>query len=90
MKYTIVLLSVLLTGCATLFPMPAEFPDSPPELMKKCEDLKKVETNDPVSITDLLKVVVTNYSLYYQCANKVEGWQDWYNKQKKLFEEVSK
>jgi hypothetical protein len=86
MRLFAALFFVLLTGCATTVPVTASFPGSVPELMKQCEDLKKVEVSGPVSITDLLKVVVANYSLYYQCANKVEGWQDWYNEQKKIFE----
>ena len=36
----------------------------------------------------MLKVIVHNYSLYHECATKVEGWQEWYEAQKKIFNEV--
>lgn len=84
MKYLLPLL--LLAGCAsTTVPIAPTFPNATPELMKKCESLKKIE-GDSVAITEMLKVVVHNYSLYYECSTKVDGWQDWYNEQKKIYE----
>ena len=84
MKYLLVLL--LLAGCTTtVVPVKQKFPNATPELMKKCESLKKIE-GDKVAITDMLKVIVQNYSLYYECSTKVDGWQDWYNEQKKIFD----
>ena len=86
MKYLLVLL--LLAGCTTtVVPVKQKFPNATPELMKKCESLKKIE-GDKVAITDMLKVIVQNYSLYYECSTKVDGWQDWYNEQKKIFDNV--
>lgn len=55
--------------------------------MEKCNELKTVQGNK-VSITDMLKIVVENYSMYYECSTKVEGWQEWYVEQKKIFDEV--
>lgn len=83
MKYLLIVL--LLAGCSTTVPVARKFPNSTPELMKQCESLKKIEGNQ-VSITDMLKVVVHNYSLYYECSTKVDGWQEWYNEQKKIFD----
>ncbi len=89
MKYLLIPL-LLLAGCAsTVVPVQQKFPNASPELMKKCESLKKIE-GDKVAITDLLKVVVHNYSLYYECSTKVEGWQEWYNEQKKIYDEAAK
>ena len=85
MKY--LLLILLLAGCSTVVPVKQKFPNATPELMKKCESLKKIE-GDKVAITDMLKVIVQNYSLYYECSTKVDGWQDWYNEQKKIFDSV--
>jgi PBP1b-binding outer membrane lipoprotein LpoB len=88
MRY--LLIALLLAGCAsTPVPVTKKFPNATPELMKKCEDLKKIE-GDKVSITDMLKVVVHNYSLYYECSTKVDGWQEWYAEQKKIHDEASK
>ncbi len=83
------LIALLLAGCSTTVPVQTKFPNPTPELMKQCESLKKVE-GDAVSITDLLKVVVHNYTLYYECSTKVEGWQEWYNEQKKIHEDSAK
>lgn len=88
MKALIVAISFLfITGCSVTTPVKRNFPPAPDALMKQCEDLKLI-AGDKVSITDLLKVVVENYRLHYECANKVEGWTEWYTEQKKIFEDV--
>ena len=85
--FLILLFLVIAAGCSTTVPVKQQFPNATPELMKKCESLRKVE-GDKVAITEMLKVIVHNYSLYYECSTKVDGWQDWYNQQKKIFESV--
>jgi hypothetical protein len=76
-----------LVGCSTTIGVERNFPEPPPELMKKCEKLLSIE-GENVAITDMLKTVVENYKLYYSCSNKVDGWQEWHQEQKKIFEEV--
>lgn len=83
MRYLLIVL--LLAGCTTGVPIKPKFPNATPELMKKCEDLKKLEGNK-IAITDMLKTVVENYTMYYECSAKVDGWQDWYNEQKKIYD----
>jgi len=89
---SIFFVTLFVTGCS-LFKQPVpvvpKFPNATPELMKKCESLKQIE-GDKVSIADMLKVVVNNYTLYYECSTKVDGWQDWYNEQKKIYETIKK
>lgn len=87
MKYFIILVTVLLMGCSTPVPVTPRFPEAPAALKEKCENLKKIE-GDKVAITEMLKVVVHNYALYYECSTRVEGWQEWYDTQKKIFESV--
>jgi hypothetical protein len=82
-------LALLLAGCTTTVAVRSSFPSATPELMKQCDSLKQVE-GDNVSITDMLKVVVYNYTLYYECSTKVDGWQEWYNEQKKIHDAISK
>mgnify|MGYP003339040136 CR=1 FL=1 len=60
-----------------------------PELTKKCEELK-LAVGSTISITDLLKTVVNNYTMYYECSNKVDGWNEWYTKQKEIYEKTRK
>ena len=88
MKYLVLALTVLsLTGCVNV-PVKRKFPDAVPELMQKCEDLRTIPSGDKVAITDMLKTVVENYQLYYICSSKVDGWQEWYTEQKKIFDGV--
>lgn len=87
MKYLIVLVTALLIGCSTAVPVKPKFPEAPQALKDKCESLRKID-GDRVAITEMLKVVIHNYTLYYECSTKVEGWQDWYETQKKIYEGV--
>ena len=41
----------------------------------------------PVTIVDFTKSVVKNYSTYHECAAKYDGWIEWYQIQKKLWNE---
>lgn len=87
MKYVILSLALLVSGCLGTAPIKPKFPDVPVALTERCESLKKVE-GDKVAITEMLKVVVQNYTLYYECSTKVEGWNEWYEGQKKIYESV--
>jgi hypothetical protein len=86
MKYIIILV-MLLAGCSTTVPVQRTFPDVPKPLMVKCPELSTIEGN-AVSISDLLKVVVKNYTSYHQCAITTESWIFWYNSQKSIFDSV--
>jgi PBP1b-binding outer membrane lipoprotein LpoB len=85
MKIAIIALAVFLTACSTTVPVKQKFPDAPPVLMEKCQQLKTV-AEDKGTLREFLKTVIENYSLHYQCADKVQGWQDWYQEQKRIFE----
>jgi hypothetical protein len=87
MKYLAILSVVLLTACTTVVPIKPKFPEAPQVLKDKCEQLRKIE-GDKVAITEMLKVVIHNYTLYYECSTKVEGWQEWYDTQKKIYESI--
>jgi uncharacterized lipoprotein YmbA len=87
MKYIILGLALVLTACSTPVPVSQRFPDVPKALVERCESLRKIE-GDKVAITEMLKVVVQNYGMYYECAAKVDGWNDWYQEQKRIYESV--
>lgn len=89
MKFGALLALVFLGGCSTTVPVARPFPEVPTALQKRCEDLKQVESGKN-SITDVLKVVVENYTLYHECGIRVEGWNDWYAKQREIWEKVDK
>ena len=55
--------------------------------MVACPDLKTI----PIGTTQLSVVVDTvaaNYSQYQLCQTKTNTWVEWYNEQKKIFEDV--
>lgn len=41
-----------------------------------------------VKASELLQTVTDNYSTYYQMRDRLLQWQEWYNKQKAIYEEV--
>ena len=84
--YSIIAL-ILLTGCSTTVPVKMTFPDVPASLQARCNPLKKIE-GEEVTIVDLHKVVVENYTEYHTCAMKIDEWNEWYSTQKKIYESV--
>lgn len=81
--------TLLLTGCFSFFkPVPVErkFPDVPAELKEKCPELKTI--NNTEKLSEVVDVVTSNYGDYNKCRNTVDGWNKWYNDQKKIFESV--
>jgi hypothetical protein len=87
MKLYSLLFVALLSGCSTTVPVVMKFPEAPPSLKQQCQPLKKIE-GESVSIVELHKTVVENYTNYYECSIKVDEWNEWHTKQKKIFEEV--
>lgn len=85
MKYLIVASALLLSGCSTTVPVKQEFPVAPAILLERCPDLMQIDDGKN-SLRDMLKIVIQNYALYYQCAEKTHGWQDWYNQQRKIYD----
>ena len=81
MKTLIILgFSLLLIGCTV--PVKQKFPEAPDTLLAPPKDLKEVPTN--ASSSQVFEVVIENYGMYYETANLLKGWQDWYKIQKKI------
>jgi hypothetical protein len=81
------LVCLLLAGCSTTVPVKRNFPDVPQVLKTPCPELKEVQEGT-VRLSDVLSVVTDNYSQYHECKITVEAWIEWYDQQKKIFEEV--
>lgn len=88
MKKLILIIALAIAGCTTA-PVKQKFPEAPAKLMTKCPNLETLEPST-TALSDLLKVVVKNYSTYYQCAVITDGWQEWYQIQKIISEEANK
>ena len=87
MRYAVLLIAVLLTGCSTAVPVTAKFPEAPGKMAtQRCPDLQKLQDN--ARLSDVSRTVTINYSTYYECAVKADAWQEWYEIQKRIFEGV--
>jgi hypothetical protein len=89
MRYAVLLIAVLLTGCSTAVPVTAKFPEAPGKMAtQRCPDLQKLQDN--ARLSDVSRTVTINYSTYYECAVKADAWQEWYQIQQRIFEGVEK
>lgn len=86
MKLFIILILLGVTGCSTTVPVTQKFPKAPDTLLQQCTPLKELQQDG--SLIDLTKVVVENYTKYYQCSALVEGWQEWHRKQEQIYKEL--
>lgn len=86
MKYIVLLLPLLLTGCFKSIPVKMAFPDAPVEMKTACSALKQVKENAEMS--DVLVTVTTNYAAYHECKNKVDSWIEWHKLQKQISDSV--
>lgn len=86
MKYALLLVAFLITGCSTTVPVKAKFPEIPPVLLESCPELHKL--SEAPKISDISKTITLNYTLYYECAAKHNSTIEWYKTQKQIFESV--
>jgi len=86
MKYLTCILFLLISGCSTVVPVTAKFPEAPEKIQSNCPQLVKLK--DEAKLSDVSKTVILNYSTYYECAVKVESWIEWYNLNKIIFEGI--
>jgi hypothetical protein len=82
-----IILAFLITGCSTTVPVTTRFPDAPALILEKCPPLKTIE-GEKVTVTDFTKIVIQNYTMYYECSEKNNAWTEWYQTQKKVFEGI--
>ena len=86
MKYLTCVLFILISGCSTVVPVTAKFPEVPTKLQAKCPQLEKLK--DEVKLSEVSKTITMNYSTYYECAVKVDSWIEWYQVNKLIFEGI--
>ena len=56
-------------------------------MTEKAPELKPVPA-DKKEFTDLLENVNENYGQYYDVREKYNAWIEWYNTQKRIYEDV--
>ena len=82
----IILFLFLISGCSTTVPVTAKFPEMPTKFMKPCEELQMLQ--DDAKLSDVAKTVTTNYYSYYDCKYKHDAMVEWYEIQKKIYEDI--
>ena len=85
MNRLILIVLIMLSGCTSVPVMP-KFPDVPKDMLVTCPDLKLAP--DTSKLSEVLPVIVDNYGQYYTCKDTVDSWIDWYNTQKKIFDNI--
>lgn len=78
---------LLLAGCATSVPVTMSFPQAPEALTKPCDLLLPLDKSKR-ELTDLLENTTDNYAKAKECHAKSKAWLEWYETQRKIFEEV--
>lgn len=89
MKYLIIAALLLLTGCAATQPTMQKFPGTSTLLTDVCPELDLVPPGT-TKLSELEKIVATNYTKYHQCALKVNKWNSWYVREKENYESAGK
>lgn len=87
MKKLILVPLIALVGCVGV-PIERKFPGVPESLNQPCVDLQTVPT-DNTKLSEMMIVVTSNYKEYHTCQIKVESWMEWYETQKKIFEDAN-
>jgi hypothetical protein len=86
MKYIVILLMLCLSACTSV-PVVPKFPDSPGKnTLERCPKLQQLKDNPTLS--DVSKTIAENYGTYYECAVKADMWIEWYQIQKKIYEDI--
>ena len=86
MKYLLISLLLCLTACSTTVPVVAKFPEPPSRGQGTCPQLQTL--TDGAKLSDVAGTVTANDSTYYECAVKVDTWNEWYEVQRRIFEGI--
>lgn len=93
-KLVVLILAAMLSGCGVMSKLtsakpkfPDPYIDEKTKTVAKCEELMAIKP-DQRDLQNVFEIVVKNYVLHYQCSNHVEGWNEWYKKQKEIYDKV--
>lgn len=85
MKYLVIALALSISGCSTVVPVTAKFPEKPASV-DACPQLQTLD--DASKLSDVSKTLNANYATYYECSVKNDTWNEWYETQKRIFEGI--
>ena len=89
MKQLIIIPLIALAGCTTTaVPVAPKFPTAPELLIEDCPTLNTLP--EGAKLSDLMRTDVKNMVQYHECSRKHKAWVEWFNEQKKIFEQATK
>ena len=86
-KLLVPLMALLLAGCQTTVPVTMTFPQPPASLMEPAEKLTPLK-KDKAELSDIIENANDNAGKYYKLREKYRAWQQWYDEQKKIYEDL--
>ena len=87
MKKFALILCLAVSACVDAVPVSEKFPEIAPVFLEPAPALKTIPAGSNAS--DVFDIVVDNYGTYHEVVLKLKGWQDWYSKQKAIFDELN-
>lgn len=88
MKFlSLIVLTLVLAGCANTAPVKPKFPDTAAELMVGCPELKETPAGT-TKLSEVVVIITQNYKEYHICRSKVDSWIEWYGQQRKIYEDI--
>jgi len=85
---TVLGLATMLGACSAIsVPVTSNFPSIPESLNKDCGPLQIIGKPE-VKLSELVTTVTINYEKYHECSAKLEAWREWYNEQKRIFNNI--
>jgi len=88
MKKLIIVACLFLASCSHIaVPVTAKFPDAPVELRQECETLTKLAST--AKLSTVVIAVTENYVKYAKCKRQNQAWNEWYDGQKKIFDDAT-
>jgi hypothetical protein len=87
MRYCLILV-LLLTACSTTVPVKRRFPDADPVMMQPAPPLVTLPA-DTQDLDQLLNNSAENFGQYRALTHQLQMWQEWYQRQRELFESVN-
>lgn len=89
MKKLLIIPIIALAGCTTTaVPVAPKFPNAPELLLEDCPPLNTLP--EGAKLSDLMRTDVKNMVQYHECSRKNKAWVEWFNEQKKIFEQATK
>ena len=88
MKIMHIVALVALAGCGKTVPVHVAVPEAPASLLQPASPLTPLPTDRTIQLSDILDNANTNYGRYHEVSARLESWIQWYNEQKRIFDEV--